>query len=123
MGPKQVTINDDVVVSWIAGMPSSAEEIIIMSLLGRKPDGLSEFSYYSFRGGFDRSKDRPGCPTWQEWLTKRYGSKYRVCEFPTIDTELVPEDTKSLLIKCDSWVYALRKDGDPCRLWWSWPYR
>ena len=49
LGSKQTRINDKVVNSWIAGLPNSADEIMIISLLGRKPDGLSEFSYYSFR--------------------------------------------------------------------------
>src|SRR5208283_79193 len=80
MGAKKAKIGDDVVDAWIAGIgnevdcgnsrrPLSNEQIIMISLLGRKPNGLSEFSYYSFRGGFDRPEDRPGCPTWQAWLT------------------------------------------------------
>lgn len=98
MGPKQVRINDEVVNAWISGLPNSVEGTIIVSLLGRKPEGLSEFSYYSFRGGFDQSEDRPGCPAWQEWLSERFGSTYCVCEFPTVDTEPVPEVTKKLVV-------------------------
>jgi hypothetical protein len=94
IGRNYARISDEMVEAWILGMPSSTDEIIIVSLLGRKPNQLSEFSYYSFRGGFDRPEDRPGCPTWQEWLTERYGSKYKVCEFPTVDTELIHEHTK-----------------------------
>lgn len=94
MGANIPTISDQVVDAWIAGMPSSTDEIIIVSLLGRKPNGLSEFSYYSFRGGFDKSEHRPGCPSWQEWLFERYASKYRLHEFPTVDTELIQEDIK-----------------------------
>jgi hypothetical protein len=99
MGAKIAKISDEVVDVWLKGLPSSAGETIIVSLLGRKPTGLSEFSYYSFRGGFDQPEDRPGCPTWQEWLNERYGCQYRVCEFPTIDTEDIPESTKKVLFE------------------------
>lgn len=98
MGRDESRIKDHVVDAWIGGMPTSSEETVIVSLLGRKPKGLSEFSYYSFRGGFDKLEDRPGSPTWQEWLTERYGNKYCVCEFPTVDTEPIPEDTKRLVV-------------------------
>jgi hypothetical protein len=94
MGANIPTISDQVVDAWIAGMPRSTDEIIIVSLLGRKPNGLSEFSYYSFRGGFDKPEDRPGCPSWQEWLFHRYASKYRLQEFPTVDTEFIQNDIK-----------------------------
>jgi hypothetical protein len=99
MGAKVAKISHDVVNVWLNGLPSSTGETVIVSLLGRKPRGPSEFTYYSFRGGFDQPQDRPGCPTWQEWLKSRYGSRYRVCEFPTIDTEDIPESTKKVLFK------------------------
>lgn len=102
MGARRPSVADEVVDAWIAGMPSSTEEIIIVSLLGRKPDGLSEFSYYSFRGGFDQPDDKPGSPTWQEWLTERYGCKYRVYEFPTVDTKPITEDVNILAAKAIS---------------------
>jgi hypothetical protein len=99
MGAKVAKISDEVVDVWLNGLPSSTGETVIASLLGRKPRGPSEFSYYSFRGGFDQPKDRPGCPTWQEWLEERYNGRYRVCEFPTTDTEDVPESTKKVLFE------------------------
>jgi hypothetical protein len=98
LGSKLARISDEVVAAWIAGIPTSNEKAIIVSLLGRKPTGLSEFSYYSFRGGFDRPADRPGCPTWQEWLNERYSSRYRVCEFPTEDTKQIPDDANRLVV-------------------------
>jgi len=83
-------IEDALVERWVNGLPS-AERIIIISLLGRKPAGRSEFGFYSFRGGFDEPSDRPGCPTFQEWLDDRYGSgRYHVIEYPTVDLEPVP---------------------------------
>ncbi len=95
MGAKQTRISDECVLAWVAGLPTLAEEIIIVSLLGRKADGLSEFSYYSFRGGFDQPQDRPDCPTFQEWLDSHYKSRrYRVYEYPTIDLLVPPDETK-----------------------------
>jgi hypothetical protein len=44
MGTSIPTIRDQAVEAWIAGMPSLTDEIIMVSLLGRKPNGLSEFS-------------------------------------------------------------------------------
>ncbi len=105
MGAKQAEINDTIVESWAEGIiheigsPTvddnrTNDEIIIVSLLGRKPNGLSEFSYYSFCGGFDSPEQRAGHPTWQQWLSGRYGSKFRVYEFPTEDLKPVSEDMK-----------------------------
>ena len=87
-------ISDELVDIWVRGLPAS-QEVFIVSLLGRKPepDNRSEFSFYSFRGGFDQPSDRPDCPTFQEWLNERYGNgRYCVLEFPTVDTKpLAPE--------------------------------
>jgi len=89
----KVNIPDDLVNTWVKGLPDS-EEVTIVSLLGRKPTGKSEFSFYSFRGGFE--SERPRCPTFQEWLDGRYGSgRYRVLEYPTIDLQQVPSETLS----------------------------
>ena len=96
MGPKKTKISDECVLAWVAGLPTSAEELVVVSLLGRKKeDGLSEFSYYSFRGGFDQPQNRPDCPTFQEWLDSHHKSRrYRVCEYPTIDTLPLSDETK-----------------------------
>jgi hypothetical protein len=88
-------IADEWVDTWVKGLPG-LERIIIISLLGRKPNGKSEFSFYSFRGGFDEPAERPTCPTFQEWLDGRYGDgKYRVLEHPTIDTLPLEPETLS----------------------------
>jgi hypothetical protein len=83
---------DERVDTWVRGLPGS-EGVIISSLLGHKPDGKSEFSFYSFRGGFEEPSERPTCPTFQEWLDGRYGDgQYQVLEHPTTDTlPLEPE--------------------------------
>jgi hypothetical protein len=121
MGAKVAKISDEVVDVWLKGLPSSTGETIIVSLLGRKPKGPSEFSYYSFRGGFDQPEDRPGCPTWQEWLNERYGCRYRVCEFPTIDTDDIPESTKKVLFETIMKLMQAGKDCHCRRFWRSGP--
>jgi hypothetical protein len=110
LGRQKSVVTDEAVHAWIKGinkeMQSGAsgdhgikDEIAIVSVLGRKPHGLSEFSYYSFRGGFDLVEERPNCLTWQEWLTKHYGYQYRVYEFPTEDLKPINEDIKKRVIR------------------------
>lgn len=43
----QAAVADRLVVDWANGLPGS-DEIYIVSLLGEKPGGKSEFSFYSF---------------------------------------------------------------------------
>ena len=90
-------IPDQLVDLWVKGLPAS-QPVFIVSLLGRKPepDNRSEFSFYSFRGGFDQPSDRPDCPTFQEWLNKRYGDgRYCVLEYPTVDVKPLASETIS----------------------------
>jgi hypothetical protein len=66
----------------------SVDVLHIISLLGKKRSGLSEFSYYPFR-----SSKEPGAePTFQEWLDQRYGPRFVVHEFPTVDMQGIPPD-------------------------------
>lgn len=96
LGARQKTISDNYVLEWVAGLPKTTTEIAIISLLGRKADGLSEFSYYSFRGGYDQPEDRPDCPTFQEWLDSHCKpGRYSVCEYPTVDLLVPSKETKS----------------------------
>ena len=64
-------IPDDWVDAWVLGMPAR-EQLFIVSLLGSKDDGKSEFSYYSFRSGFE-SPAPDHRPTLQQWLDTRHG--------------------------------------------------
>src|SRR5712692_4307669 len=66
---KPDTISDDVVEAWVNGLPRSSD-VVIVSLLGHKPkpDGRSEFSYYSFRSCTETLADDARRPTFQEWL-------------------------------------------------------
>jgi hypothetical protein len=74
------------------GLPGPKTAIV--SLLGRKPDGLSEFSFYSFYGGFDLPSDNPGRPSFLEWLARWHGDlSILVREHPTVDFQPIPADT------------------------------
>lgn len=82
------SIGDDVIEQWATGLPS-AEVLHIVSLLGEKKDGFSEFSYYPFRSAME-----PGTkPTFQTWLDDRYPGRFVVAEFPTTDARGIPPDT------------------------------
>src|SRR5437870_1313191 len=48
---KSADVADEVVHRWVLGLPGPHPAIV--SLLGCKPGGPSEFSFYSFYGGFD----------------------------------------------------------------------
>jgi hypothetical protein len=90
LGRKKKTIDDAAVIDWLNGLPAAETLTAIVSLLGRKPEpnGQSEFSYYSFRS---RHEDRPGSPTFQEWLDRATApGRYVVIEHPTTDTRPIP---------------------------------
>ena len=56
-------IDDDTIDLWVKGLPKT-ELLDIVSLLGEKTDGYSEFGYYPFRS----SKEAGNKPTFQQWL-------------------------------------------------------
>ena len=88
---KEGRVSDDLVSAWISRLPGPKTAII--SLLGRKQtqEGLSEFSYYSFCGGFDTPSECRNLPTFQEWLDQRHmGLQILVREHPTIDAGPIP---------------------------------
>jgi len=77
-------VPDDVVHRWILGLPKPNTAIV--SLLGRKPDGLSEFSFYSFYGGFDLPSEHSARLSLREWVERWHGDKLIVVrEHPTCD--------------------------------------
>ena len=47
-GTERVPIPDQVITRWVEGLPA-AEGLHIVSLLGTKGDGTSEFVYYPYR--------------------------------------------------------------------------
>jgi len=68
----------------------------IVSLLGWKTDGFSEFEYYPFRS----EKESGPKPSFQEWLNKQYPARgFVVHEFPTVDRK-IPPDIVARVAKC-----------------------
>lgn len=89
-------VPDDLVRRWVLGLPGPNTSIV--SLLGSK-HGISEFSFYSFYGGFDLPSENPGCLSFREWLIHWYGDRSIVlCEHPTCDFEpIVPETLDAIV--------------------------
>jgi hypothetical protein len=59
-------------------------KVAVVSLLGQKPDGTSEFSFYSF---YKKHK------SFQEWLDQHYEEKaIQIIRHPTCDFRPVPEE-------------------------------
>lgn len=92
LGKSVSPIRDEVVDKWVHGLPKPNTAIV--SLLGRKPDGLSEYSFYSFCGASDDAIERRGRPTFQEWLQQRHRDLHiTVCDHPTRDFSKIPPET------------------------------
>ena len=86
-------VSDQIVSAWVSGLPGP--DTAIVSLLGRKQgrQGSSEFSYYSFSGGFDTCSERGSQPTFQEWLdTQHKQLGILVREHPTYDYCSIPRE-------------------------------
>ena len=101
---------DDFVSSWVRGLPPGPKKVIV-SLLGRKRDRnkLSEFSYYSFYGEWDKPSERNDKPSFQEWLDRHHNDlQILVREHPTYDDTDIPSGTISA-IATD--VHELIKEG------------
>ena len=89
---KNRPVPDDLAHRWVRGLPGPNTAIV--SLLGRKPDGLSEFSFYSFYGGFDLPSDHPGRLSFQEWFERWHNNlSILVREHPTCDFRPIPVET------------------------------
>lgn len=84
-GRQKVTVGEDIIDQWASGLPK-ADELHVVSLLGHKTTGLSEFWYYPFRS----SKEPGDQPTFEKWLNRRYGKRFTVHEFPTVDGQGIP---------------------------------
>ena len=101
---KVLAVPDDLVHQWVLGL--RGPNIAIVSLLGRKPDGTSEYSFYSFCGGCDTETERGNLQTSQEWLETHHNSlSILVRERPTTDygpihldtLDVVADDVRRLL--------------------------
>jgi hypothetical protein len=86
-GRAKVPVTETVIDQWASGLPK-ADVLHVVSLLGHKTSGLSEFSYYPFRAATE-----PGTkPTFEDWLNARYARRFVVHEFPTIDGQGIQRD-------------------------------
>jgi hypothetical protein len=75
-------VSDELVGDWVLGLPQGT---VVVSLLGTKPDGRSEFSFYSF---YSRRQ------SFQSWLHENYKERLiEVIEHPTVDLQDVPCET------------------------------
>ena len=82
---KQDKVPNAIADKWVAGLPGDTKTAIV-SLLGRKPDGTSEFSFYLFHGKDDSPDERARRPSFQQWLDERHLARdVQVIEHPTVD--------------------------------------
>ncbi len=94
-GREKVRVDDSTIEQWINGLPG-APVLHLVSLLGKKKSGFSEFGYYPFRSTHEAGTQ----PTLQEWLTERHGRRFVVHEFPTVDAQGIPSDTLDEVTHC-----------------------
>jgi hypothetical protein len=88
-------VPDSLVHEWVRGLPGRTD-IVIISLLGRKdgPDGVSEFSFYSFHGQWDSPAERVGRLSFQDWLNRYHKDRFiQVLEYPTYDFRRIERQT------------------------------
>ena len=109
---KDNRVFDATVSEWVSGLPGPNTAIV--SLLGRKPTrgNQSEFSFYSFCGGWDTPSERGNKPTLQEWLWDRHKElQILVGEFPTNDLcEIPTEELDAIadeILKLISWGHTV----------------
>ena len=94
-GTDRSPVHENTIDRWAMGLPE-AEVVHIVSLLGHKKGGFSEFGYYPFRS----SKECEEKPTFQEWLDQRYSRRFVVHEFPTRDREGLPRTVLEAVSSC-----------------------
>ena len=114
-------VADEMVYKWLQGLPGD-EKVAIVSLLGRKQDGMSEFWFYSFCSAFESPEERRRRPTFAEWIDESNQDRpMKVVEHPTIDFEKIPceildaveRDVRRLLE--DGWTVILVDSGGMTR--------
>lgn len=84
-GREKRQVDDDTIDRWVKGLPR-ADVLHLVSLLGQKSNGYSEFGYYPFRS----SKESGDKPTFQQWLDEHYARRFFVQESPTVDARGIP---------------------------------
>ncbi len=90
---KYSAVPDKVVRGWVKGLPERRGTLtVIVSLLGRKPDGQSEYSFYSFHGDVD-APERSEYPHFRDWLAREFPDRDLVLEeHPTCDFRPIPDE-------------------------------
>jgi hypothetical protein len=78
----RAAVPDSEVMRWLDELPKH-RPLSIISLLGRKPDGMDEHAFYSFR-------DASGFRT---WLESKLEPPIHLLTHPTIDFNLVSQET------------------------------
>ena len=100
-----MAIPNHVVVSWVEGLPLSVN--VIVSLLGQKPDGSSEFKFYSHSVA---AGSNGVLASFEDWIRALVPNRpLKVVEHPTIDMQPLSTDT---LIKIGATVGGCLADGD-----------
>lgn len=103
-GREKRPIGDETIDLWVNGLPL-AEVLHVISLLGEKTTGFSEFGFYPFQ-----SSEEPGTkPTFQRWLDERYARRFVVHEFRTVDGRGIP---RNVLTAATRLALALIEDGN-----------
>jgi hypothetical protein len=93
---KHGNVSDELVKKWFGNLPGSGD-ITIVSLLGRKPNGSSEFRFYTFHGLWDSGIEREGKPSFVEWIRRHdFGRSITVIEHPTTDQDIPPETVTAI---------------------------
>jgi hypothetical protein len=96
---KNMRVPDNVVNRWLLSLPGPRTSIVC--LLGRKPDGMSEYKFYSFYGGYDKPEERPGRKSFRQWLNQQHNvPKIELREYPTTDFEKVADDMRESASQC-----------------------
>ena len=89
---KDGRVSDKLVDEWVLGLPGPKTAVV--SLLGRKPDGVSEFSFYPFWGGDDTVAEHQARPSFQEWLAQNHPDlDIALRQHPTYDFQKIPTST------------------------------
>ena len=86
---KAVGVPDDIVHRWVLGLPGP--QTVIVSLLGCKPNGQSEFGFYSFHGRDEHTDQSSRSVSFSEWL-RRSQPGVELREHPTLDFNPVPAE-------------------------------
>lgn len=93
-GNKLKAVTAETIDSWVSGLPLG-NPLQIVSLLGSKTNGDSEFCY-PFRSALEKGDK----PTFQQWLDERYQTQFVIHEFPTQDKLPINSKILNEIVPC-----------------------